>query len=97
MTIVVFLLVLRQVPQRFEAPPRWAPRVLRVGIAVAVGGVVALFAALVSGSRTAPSSGISYADLSLPEAGGKNIVNVVSTRLVKSRCSRWQHSVWRIW
>lgn len=77
MTIVVFLLVLRQVPQRFEAPPRWAPRVLRVGIAVAVGGVVALFAALVSGSRTAPSSGISYADLSLPEAGGKNIVNVI--------------------
>ena len=77
MTIVVFLLVLRQVPQRFEAPPRWAPRVLRVGIAVVVGGVVALFAALVSGSRTAPSSGISYADLSLPEAGGKNIVNVI--------------------
>jgi multicomponent Na+:H+ antiporter subunit A len=77
MTIVVFLLVLRQVPQRFEAPPRWVPRVLRVGIAVAVGGVVALFAALVSGSRTAPSSGISYADLSLPEAGGKNIVNVI--------------------
>lgn len=77
MTIVVFLLVLRQVPQRFEAPPRWAPRALRVGIAVAVGGVVALFAALVSGSRTAPSSGIQYADLSLPEAGGKNIVNVI--------------------
>ena len=77
MTIVVFLLVLRQVPQRFESPPRWAPRALRVGIAVAVGGVVALFAALVSGSRTAPSSGITYADLSLPEAGGKNIVNVI--------------------
>ena len=77
MTIVVFLLVLRQVPQRFEAPPRWAPRALRVGIAVAVGAVVAVFAALVSGSSQAPSSGIQYADLSLPEAGGKNIVNVI--------------------
>jgi multicomponent Na+:H+ antiporter subunit A len=77
LTIVVFLLVLRQVPQRFEAPPKWAPRALRVGIAVAVGGVVALFAALVSGVRTAPSSGVEYADLSLPEAGGRNIVNVI--------------------
>lgn len=77
MTIVVFLLVLRQVPQRFEAPPTWAPRVVRVGIAVAVGAAVAVFAALVSGSRTGPSSGIEYAELSLPEAGGKNIVNVI--------------------
>lgn len=77
LTIVVFLLVLRQVPQRFEAPPAWAPRAVRVGIAVVVGGVVALFAALVSGVRTAPSSGVEYADLSLPEAGGRNIVNVI--------------------
>jgi multisubunit Na+/H+ antiporter MnhB subunit len=50
---------------------------VRVGIAAAVGVMVAVFAALVSGSRTAPSSGLDYADLSLPEAGGKNIVNVI--------------------
>jgi multicomponent Na+:H+ antiporter subunit A len=77
MTIVVFLLVLRQLPRKFEPAPGWTPRVLRVGIAVAVGGLVALFAALVSGSRSGPSSGIEFAARSLPEAGGRNIVNVI--------------------
>jgi multicomponent Na+:H+ antiporter subunit A len=77
MTIVVFLLVLRHLPERFEPAPGWTPRVLRVGISVAVGGLVALFAALVSGARSGPSSGIEFAARSLPEAGGRNIVNVI--------------------
>jgi multicomponent Na+:H+ antiporter subunit A len=77
MTIVVFLLVLRQLPRKFEPAPGWTPGVLRVGISVAVGALVALFAALVSGSRSGPSSGIEYAARSLPEAGGRNIVNVI--------------------
>jgi multicomponent Na+:H+ antiporter subunit A len=36
-----------------------------------------MFAVMVSGARTAPSVGEVYSELSLPEAGGKNIVNVI--------------------
>jgi multicomponent Na+:H+ antiporter subunit A len=77
LTIVVFLLVLRQMPRRFERDPVWAPRVVRLAISATVGVSVALFAVMVSAARTAPSAGVTYDELSLPEAGGKNIVNVI--------------------
>jgi multicomponent Na+:H+ antiporter subunit A len=77
LTIVVFLLALRQMPSRFEPAPSWAPRVLRIGVAAAVGVTAALFMVMVSAARTAPSSGEVYAQLSEPEAGGRNIVNVI--------------------
>ena len=77
LTILVFLLALRQMPRRFEPAPSWAPRALRVGIATAVGVSAAVFMVMVSASRTAPSSGEVYAQLSEPEAGGRNIVNVI--------------------
>src|SRR5690606_30608602 len=37
LSLIVFLMVLRHLPQGYAAPPAWAPRALRVGIAVAVG------------------------------------------------------------
>ena len=77
LTIVVFLLVLRQMPRRFESDPVWAPKLVRVAISVAVGVTVSLFAVMVSGARTEPSVGETYAQLSEPEAGGRNIVNVI--------------------
>jgi multicomponent Na+:H+ antiporter subunit A len=77
LTIVVFLLALRQMPRRFERAPSWAPRTLRIGIATAVGVTAALFMVMASSARTAPSSGVEYADLSEPEAGGRNVVNVI--------------------
>lgn len=77
LTIVVFLLALRQMPRRFERAPSWAPRALRLGIAGAVGITAALFMVMVAGARRAPSSGEVYAQLSEPEAGGRNIVNVI--------------------
>ncbi len=77
LTIVVFLLVMRQLPRRFRPASMWAPRSLRVAIAAGVGVAVSLFAVMVSASRTAPSAGEIYGELSLPEAGGKNIVNVI--------------------
>ncbi len=77
LTIVVFLLALRQMPRRFEPAPSWAPRTLRIGIATAVGVTAALFMVMASSARTAPSSGEVYAELSEPEAGGRNIVNVI--------------------
>ncbi|MCX6521580.1 MAG: proton-conducting transporter membrane subunit [Actinobacteria bacterium] len=77
LTIVVFLLVLRQMPRRFSPDPVWAPRAVRLAISVGVGGAVAAFAVMVSAARRAPSVGGTYAELSLPEAGGSNIVNVI--------------------
>ena len=73
----MFLLVLRQMPRRFAADPVWAPKVVRLAISVGVGCAVAAFAVMVSAARRAPSVGGTYAELSLPEAGGNNIVNVI--------------------
>ena len=77
LSIVVFLLVLRQMPRRFAADPTWAPQAIRIAISTAVGVSVAMFAVMVSGARSAPSVGEVYGELSLPEAGGNNIVNVI--------------------
>ncbi len=77
LTIVVFLLVLRQMPRGFDPAPAWARRWARVAISCAVGLGMAGFAVMVSGARTAPSVGERYAASSLPEAGGENIVNVI--------------------
>ena len=54
MGIVAFVLVLRHLPRDFSAPPTWAPRAMRIGIAVASGVAVAWFA-LVAGSVDRPT------------------------------------------
>ena len=77
LVIVVFLLVLRQLPRSFGHRNKLAPRSIRIVIALCVGVGMAAFAALVSSSRTAPSAGEEFNALALPEAGGKNIVNVI--------------------
>jgi len=75
--IVVFLLVLRKLPRTFEYRNKFAPRSARIVIAVSVGVAMAAFATMVSNSRTAPSVGDEYIALSEPEAGGRNVVNVI--------------------
>jgi multicomponent Na+:H+ antiporter subunit A len=77
LTIVVFLLVLARLPADFAPGPRWAPRSVRIAIATAVGVTVAAFALSASESRTEPSVGEDYVALSEPEAGGRNVVNVI--------------------
>lgn len=77
LTIVVFLLVLARLPAEFSPAPAWAPRIARLGIAIAVGVTVPLFALSASASRTEPSDGQAYLELSEPEAGGRNVVNVI--------------------
>jgi len=77
LTIVVFLLVLARLPVDFAPGPAWAPRIVRVGIATAVGAAVAVFALSASGARTEPSVGETFVALSEPEAGGRNVVNVI--------------------
>jgi multicomponent Na+:H+ antiporter subunit A len=76
MTIVAFVLVLRHLPRDHAAPPSWAPRALRVGLALAVGVTVGWFA-LAIGSNDRPTDVTRRVErLSLPEAGGRNVVNV---------------------
>jgi multicomponent Na+:H+ antiporter subunit A len=77
LTIVVFLLVLARLPAEFTPAPAWAPKFVRIGIATAVGVTVAVFALSASGSRTEPTVGEEYVALSEPEAGGRNVVNVI--------------------
>jgi multisubunit Na+/H+ antiporter MnhB subunit len=46
-------------------------------LSVGVGIAMAAFAVVVGSSRTSTSVGESFVDLSLPEGGGKNVVNVI--------------------
>ncbi len=76
MGIVAFVLVLRHLPPDFSRPPSWAPRVVRIGLAVAAGVAVAWFAFL-AGSVDKPTDvREAMEQLSLPAAGGRNVVNV---------------------
>jgi multicomponent Na+:H+ antiporter subunit A len=76
LTIVMFLLVFARLPDRFAAAPSWAPRRVRVALAVAMGAAFAAVAMIVPAARTEPSVGDDYLARSVPEGGGRNVVNV---------------------
>lgn len=76
LVIVMFMLVLRHLPDRFRPPPAWAPKAFRIGLSVAVGVMVTVFALAVSSARTERTVGRDYVERSVDEAGGKNVVNV---------------------
>lgn len=75
--LVVFLLVLRQLPSKFERSVKGSVRLGQIALSVLVGVGVSLFALLVGNARQAPSVGEQYVTRSLPEGGGKNVVNVI--------------------
>jgi len=77
LSVVVFLLVLRRLPDRFE---RRAPAVgtaPRLAVSTAVGAFVALMALATSGARTEPSVSGPMAELAYREGDGRNVVNVI--------------------
>jgi multicomponent Na+:H+ antiporter subunit A len=74
--IVAFVLVLRHLPEEHSPPPSWAPRSLRIGLAAAVGVVVMVFALAAGGGDRPTDVTDEIEALALPEAGGKNVVNV---------------------
>ncbi len=76
-TIAVFLLVLARLPQRFSGAPDWAPLGVRIAVSLVVGLTVAGFALQASTARTEPSVAEEYVARSEPEAGGRNVVNVI--------------------
>jgi multicomponent Na+:H+ antiporter subunit A len=75
--IIVFLLTLRRLPERFDPPPTWAPRWVRASLAAGVGIGVTVFALSVSGARTAPTPAATAIAESEPVGGGRNVVNVI--------------------
>jgi multicomponent Na+:H+ antiporter subunit A len=77
LTTVLFVLVLRRLPDRYEhrAPP--ATRVLRLAVSAAVGVMVFAFAIISRGARTAEPVSTEMIERSVPDGHGHNVGNVI--------------------
>ncbi|MGY6501668.1 MAG: hydrogen gas-evolving membrane-bound hydrogenase subunit E [Acidimicrobiales bacterium] len=75
--LVLFLLVLRELPKRFRTRTDVALKTVHVGISVAVGLVVFGVMATSLAARTEVPIGQEQAALSYPEGEGRNAVNVI--------------------
>lgn len=77
LSVVVFLLVLRRLPDRFERRPPALGPALRIGVSTLV-GLLVLFMALAShGARTAPPISREMSERALTDGDGRNVVNVI--------------------
>ncbi|MEJ7845603.1 MAG: hydrogen gas-evolving membrane-bound hydrogenase subunit E [Acidimicrobiales bacterium] len=77
LALVLFVLVLRHLPDRFEVV-RYRPRTaLRVGVAALVGIFMTAMVLVSAGARTAPPVSDQYLERALPDGGGRNVVNVI--------------------
>ena len=77
LSMVVFLLVLRVLPDRFERRPAAVTSRVRVAVSVAVGVFVVLLATTSAGWRTAPPVSEAMSERALEEGYGRNVVNVI--------------------
>jgi len=77
LSVVVFLLVFRVLPARFDRPRPVVGQALRLAVSAAVGVFVVLMAVASAGSRTEPSVSQEMSERALPEGDGRNIVNVI--------------------
>ncbi|WP_341715580.1 Na+/H+ antiporter subunit A [Micromonospora sp. FIMYZ51] len=75
-TIVMFVLVLRRLPEKFSERPIRSSRRGRVAIGVAVGAVTAGMAYVAAGARQAIPVSVGFPDEAVSYGGGKNVVNV---------------------
>ncbi|BCJ62490.1 monovalent cation/H+ antiporter subunit A [Micromonospora endophytica] len=75
-TIVMFVLVLRRLPEKFSERPIRSTRRGRVAIGVAVGAVTAGMAYVATGARQAVPISVDFPDEAVSYGGGKNVVNV---------------------
>lgn len=77
LSVVVFLLVLRQLPDRFERrKPAFGP-VVRMAVSASVGLFVVLMGIAASGARTEAPVSQEMSERALPDGDGRNIVNVI--------------------
>jgi multicomponent Na+:H+ antiporter subunit A len=77
LSLVIFVLVLRHLPDRFTGRQASLPRALRGLLAAGVGIFVFVFTLVAGASRSAPPVSLEYVARALPEAEGRNIVNVI--------------------
>jgi multicomponent Na+:H+ antiporter subunit A len=77
LSTVVFVLVLRRLPERFERQSSPRRRVVRVTIAAAVGAMVFVFALVAAGYRLTPPRSADMVARSVPDGHGRNVVNVI--------------------
>ena len=81
LSVVAFVLVLRhlpdRVPERLRVPGARRVQAVRVGIAAIMGVFVFGFTLASTAERTQPPVAQEYVDKSLPEGGGRNVVNVI--------------------
>lgn len=77
LSVVVFLLVLRRLPDRFERPAPAMGQPLRIAVSLAVGAFVVVMALAASGARTAAPVSGEMVERAYPDGYGHNIVNVI--------------------
>jgi multicomponent Na+:H+ antiporter subunit A len=77
LSVVVFLLVLRRLPDRFERRAPAVGRVYRLAVSAAVGVFAVAMAIAASGARTASPVSQEMSERALPDGDGRNIVNVI--------------------
>jgi multicomponent Na+:H+ antiporter subunit A len=77
LSTVVFVLVLRRLPERFERQSSPRRRIVRIAIAAAVGTTVFVFALVAAGYRLTPPVSEEMVSRSVPDAHGRNVVNVI--------------------
>lgn len=76
-TLVVFVLVLRRLPQKIADRHKPTHRIPRALLGLAVGAAMAMVAIISLGSRTAEPISTQLPDLAYVEGHGKNVVNVI--------------------
>lgn len=74
---VLFVLVLRRLPDRFEQPWTGVGQVFRLAVAGTVGVVVFLFALAADSSRFPTTTSSEMIERALPDGHGRNVVNVI--------------------
>ncbi len=77
LSTVLFVLVLRRLPDRFEHRTPALGRVLRVVVSGLVASMVFVFAIVAAGTPHRPSVSGEMIEQAVPEADGKNVVNVI--------------------
>ena len=75
-TLVVFVLALRRLPDYFTDRPLTSYRYVRMAIGAAVAVVVAGTMLVAAGARTAPPVSAAFPEQAVSYGGGRNIVNV---------------------
>ena len=79
LSLALFVLVLRRLPQTFGTTPWRFGQGLRVALSVGVGTMVGAFALFAASTDRPDTPAAEFLARSLPEGGGRNVVNVILT------------------